>query len=469
MGVIALAQLPVLLDVMAFNIALPSVQAELDLSGDGLNPAVSAYVLAFGGLLLLGGHIADLVGAKRALVIGLAGFALASVLGGSAGDPGLLIAARALQGAFAALLTPSALSLVSTGFPDPRERARAFGIYAAVAAGGGALGLLTGGWLAEALSWRLALYACVPLAALALTGAATLLPGRPGRAGARFDWLGGLLGSAGTAALLYGLDEAGRLHWTAPLPLGLIAVGVLLLGAFLWWQAVASGPLLAPHLTRDRDRAGCVLAMALAGAGMLALLPTLTIWLQYVHGHGPGMTGVMILPVAASAVIAATQVAARLQHRTAPRVLIVSGLVTAAVGLMLLAGIDSGSGYGPHVVPGMLLAGFGTGLAFVPVFATATAGAAPRHSGAASGILLAAQQVGEAIGVVLLTGLITARLNDASEDDHSEALLHGYTDTLWWAAGALLLAALVAGLMVTARPPGAPGASGVNAPRRTAG
>ncbi|MEU9234247.1 MDR family MFS transporter [Streptomyces subrutilus] len=469
LGVIALTQLLVLLDVMGFNLALPSVQSELDLGADGLHPTVGAYVLAFGGLLLLGGHIADLVGAKRALVIGLAGFALVSVLGGSAGDPGVLIAARALQGAFAALLTPAALSFVSTGFPDPRERARAFGIYAAVAAGGGALGLLTGGWLAEALSWRWSLYACVPLAVLALIGAATLLPGRPGRAGARSDRLGVLLGSAGTAALLYGLVEGGRLHWTAPLPLGLIAVGVLLLGAFAWWQTAASGPPLAPHLARGRDRAGCVLAMVLAGVGILALLPTLTIWLQYVHGHGPGMTGVMILPVAASAVVAATQVAARLQHRTAPRVLIVSGLVTAAAGLMLLAGIDSGSGYGPHVVPGMLLTGFGTGLAFVPVFATATAGTAPRHSGAASGIVLAAQQVGEAIGVVLLTGLITTRLENASEDDQSEELLHGYTDTLWWAAGALLLAALVAGLMVTARAPGASGASGVNAPRRAAG
>ncbi|MEU9256630.1 MDR family MFS transporter [Streptomyces sp. NPDC048270] len=465
LGVIALTQLLVLLDVMAFNTALPSVQAELDLSGEGLNPAVSAYVLAFGGLLLLGGHIADLVGAKRALVIGLAGFALASMLGGSAGDPGLLIAARASQGAFAALLTPAALSLVSTGFTDPRERARAFGIYAAVAAGGGALGLLAGGWLAEGLSWRWALYSCVPLAALALTGAATVLPGRPEGAGARFDWLGVLLGCAGTAALLYGLDEAGQLHWTAPLPLGLLAAGVLLLGAFLWWQSVTSGPLWAPRL-RDRDRVGCVLAMVLAGAGILALLPTLTLYLQYVHGYGPGMTGVMILPVAVAAVIAATQVSARLQHRTAPRVLIVSGLVTAAAGMLVLTGIDSGSGYGPQVLPGMLLAGFGTGLAFVPVFATATAGTGPRHSGAASGIVVTAQQLGEAIGVVLLSGLITARLNDASEDDQSEALLHGYTDTLWWAGGALLLAALVAGLMVTARAPGAPG---VNVPRQAAG
>ncbi|MFE3554247.1 MDR family MFS transporter [Streptomyces sp. NPDC059193] len=461
LAVIALTQLLVLLDAMAFNITLPSVLAELGLGGDGLNPAVSAYVLAFGGLLLLGGHIADLVGARRTLLIGLAGFALASALGGSADGPGLLTAARALQGAFAALVTPSALSLVSTGFTDPRERARAFGVYAAVAAGGGAVGLLAGGWLAELLNWRWSQYACVPLAALALTGAATLLPARPRRAGARFDWLGVLLGSAAIAALLLGLGQAEEQGWTAPATLGLLAAGVLLLGTFLWWQTVTSGPLCAPYVARDRDRAGCVLVLVLAGAGTLALLPTLTLYMQYFFGHAQVVAGLMILPVAAAAV-AATQVSARLQHRAAPRVLIVSGLVTAAVGLVLLTGSD----YTLRVLPGMLLAGFGIGLAFVPLFATATAGVAPQHSGAASGIAVTAQQVGEAIGVALLTSLITARFNRASEDGQTEELLHGYTDTLWWSAGALLLAALVAGLMVTAR---APRGSVVNAPRPAAG
>lgn len=459
LGVIALTQLLVLLDVMGFSSALPTVQADLGFAGDGLNP-VTAYALAFAGLLLPGGYLCDLVGAKRTLITGMVGFAVASVLCGSAGDPGLLIAARALQGAFAALLTPSALSLVSTGFTDPRERARAFGIYGAVAAGGGALGLLAGGWLAELASWRMSQYATVPLAALALTGAATLLPGRPPGGGARPDPLGVLLGSAGLAALVYGMDEAGRLGWTTPLALGLLAVGVLLLAAFLWRRTTTSGAPSAGYPGEDRDRLGCVLAMGLTGAGFLALLPTLTGYMQYVFGYAPGMTGVMLLPLAASAVLAATQVSARLQDRTAPRVLIVSGLVTAAAGTLLLAALDSGSAYGPHVVPGMVLAGFGSGLASGPLFATATSGVAPRHSGTASAVVVMAQQVGESIGAALLVTLVSARLADSSEENQSEQLMHGYTDALWWAAGALLLAALVAGLLVRAR---APRTAGVNA------
>ncbi|MFE2323507.1 MFS transporter, partial [Streptomyces sp. NPDC059385] len=452
LGVIALTQLLVLLDVMGFSTVLPTVQSDLGFASDGVNP-VTAYVLAFGGLLLLGGQIADLLGAKRTLIIGLSGFALASVLCGSAGDPVLLITARALQGSFAALLAPSALSLVSTGFTDPRERARAFGIYGAVAAGGGVIGLLSGGWLAEVASWRVSQYISLPLAVIALIGAATLLPGRPPRAGARSDWLGALLGSAGLAALVYGMDEAGRVGWSTPLALGLIAAGVLLLVAFLRRQTAASGTLSAGPFGGNRDRFGSVLVLLLTGVGFLALLPALTTYMQYVFGYAPGMVGVMLLPLAAAAVIAATQVSARLQHRTPPRVLIVSGLVTSAVGLLVLGFVDSGSAYGPHLVPGMVLAGFGSGLAFGPLFATATAGVSPQHAGAASAIVGAAQQVGEAIGVALLVTVISARLSASSEDSRSEDLMHGYTATLWWAAGALLLAALAAGLLIRARAP----------------
>lgn len=454
LAVIALTQLLVLLDATTFNTAIPIVQAELDLHADDLSPAISAYLVAFAGLLLLGGHIADLVGAKRTLVIGLAGFAVASALGGSAGDPGLLIAARAVQGASAALLTPSALSLVATGFTDPRERARAFGIYAAIAAGGGALGLLTGGWLSEALSWRWTQYACMPVAVIALILSIALLPDRPGRTGARFDGLGVLLGSLGPAALVYGLvGEVQQRGWTTPLTLVLLAAGALLLVAFLWWQTRTSSPLLSPYVLQDRNRVGCILVVLLAGIGVLALLPVLSFYLHYVLGYAPTMAGVLILPMVAAAAIGSTQVSARLLHRTAPRVLIVSGLVITAVGLLLLTGLEAGGAYATQVLPGMLLAGFGTGLAFTPVYAGATAAIAPQHSGAASATVITAQQVGEAIGAALLTSLITARLAHASQQDQTQELLRAYTDALWWAVGTLLLAGLIAGLMVTARAP----------------
>lgn len=451
--VIALTQLLVLLDATTFNMAIPIVQAELDLHADDLSPAISAYLVAFAGMLLLGGHIADLVGAKRTLVIGLAGFAVASALGGSAGDPALLIAARALQGASAALLTPSALSLVATGFTDPKERARAFGIYAAITAGGGALGLLTGGWLSETLSWRWTQYACIPFAVIALILTNALLPDRPGRTGARFDGPGVLLGSLGLAALVYGLGDAQQRGWTTPLPLVLLAAGTLLLVAFLWWQTRTSSPLLSPYVLQDRNRVGCILVVLLAGIGVLSLLPVLSFYLHYVLGYAPAMAGVLILPMVAAAVIGSTQVSARLLHRTAPRFLIVSGLVITAVGLLLLTGLEAGGAYPIQVLPGMLLAGFGTGLAFTPVFATATAAIAPQHSGAASATVITAQQVGEAIGTALLTSFMTARLAHASPDDQAQELLRGYADGLWWEVGTLLLAGLIAGLMVTARAP----------------
>ncbi|WP_395511604.1 MDR family MFS transporter [Streptomyces racemochromogenes] len=459
LGVIALTQLLVLLDVMGFSTALPTIQADLGFADDGFD-AVTAYAVAFAALLLPGGYVCDRVGAKRALITGLAGFALASALCGAAGDPGLLIAARALQGGFAAMLTPAALSSVSTGFSDPKERARAFGVYGAVAAGGGALGLLAGGWLAELVSWRMSQFATVPLAALAVTGAATLLPGLPRGAGARFDPLGVPAGSAGAAALAYGMDEGGRLGWTTPLALGLVAAGVLLLAAFLWRLAATAGAPSAGYPGGRRDRVGCALVVVLTGAGFLALLPTLSVHMQYVSGSTPGMTGVMILPLAVAAAIAATQVSARLQDRLAPGVLIASGLVTAAAGTLLLAGVDSGSAYGPRILPGMLLAGFGGGLAYGPLFATATAGVAERRSGAVSAAVVMAQTVGESIGAALLVTLIGARLADSSEETQSEQLLHGYSDTLWWAGGALLLAALAAGSLIRAR---APRASGTDA------
>ncbi|MEU9304523.1 MDR family MFS transporter [Streptomyces sp. NPDC048269] len=454
LAVIALAQLMVLLEATTFNMAVPAVQADLNLPASGLGSMFKAYVFAFGGLVLLGGHLADLVGRKLLFIIGLAGYAAASALGGSAGDSGMLVWARALQGVFGALLTPSALALVATGFTDPKERGRAFGIYASIAGGGSALGLLTGGWLVELLGWRSAQYAVVPLALIALVGALTLVHDRPGRAGARFDGLGVLLGTGGLAALTYGLTEAEPRGWTDPLVLALLVGGVVLVGAFLWWQTRMAGPRTSPYGgVTARDRIGCILALFLAGVGIVASFPPLTFYLQSVLGYAPAMTGVSFLPMVAAIVIGSTQVSARLLHRTAPRVLIVAGLVTTALGLLLLTGLKTEGAYATHVLPGMLLTGFGIGLALMPVYATATAGVVPQASGATSATLTMAQYVGGAIGSALLSSVVVARLRDSSwpSGPIAGALLRGYVSTLWWAGGALLLAGLIAGLMITAR------------------
>ncbi|MFG2982226.1 MDR family MFS transporter [Streptomyces sp. NPDC048258] len=452
--VIALAQLMVLLEATTFNMAVPSIQADLHLPASGLGPLFKAYVFAFGGLVLLGGHLADLVGRKLLFVVGLVGCAAASALGGSAGDSGMLLWARALQGVFGALLTPSALALVATGFTDPKERGRAFGIYAAIAGGGSALGLLTGGWLVELLDWRLSQYAVVPLALIALVGAFTLVHDRPGRTGARFDVLGVLLGTGGLAALTYGLTEAEPRGWTDPLVLVLLVGGVGLLAAFLWWQTRTSSPRPSPYGgVTARDRIGCILVLFLAGVGIVASYPPLTFYLQSVLGYAPALSGVAFLPMVAAIVIGSTQVSARLLPRVAPRVLIVAGLVTTALGLLLLTGLKADGAYATHVLPGMLLTGFGIGLALMPVFATATAGIVPQASGATSATLTMAQYVGGAIGSALLSSVLVTRLRDSSwpSGPITGALLRGYVSTLWWAVGALLLAGLIAGLMITAR------------------
>ncbi|MFA7766046.1 MFS transporter [Streptomyces sp. NRRL S-448] len=449
LAVLVLTQLLVLVEAAQFNLLGPRIHAEFGLSADVLGPLFSAYLIAFGGLLLLGGHLVDLLGARRMLVTGLIGCAAAALLGGAAGGSGLLITSRALQGAFAALLVPAALSLVATGFTGPRERGRAFGIYAAVAAGGGALGVFTGGWLAETLDWRWALWSVVPLAVLALIGALTLLPDRPGRTGARFDGPGALLGTAGSAALTYGLAEVETVGWNAALSLVLIVGGIALLAAFLWWQTRTSGPLLPAYVLADRSRLASLLVLLCTGVAVVAILPALGFFAQQIRGEGPGVSGATHLPLAAAALVAATQVSARLLPRLAPRVLILPGLVVTALGLALLAGVGGAATYATGVLPGMLITGVGLGLALVPLYATATAGVAPQHAGAASAALGAAHHLGQSIGGVVLGTVLMSRMNQVSDDtDVFARLLDSYTTTLWCAVGALLLAALPAALLI---------------------
>ncbi|QES57555.1 hypothetical protein DEJ51_28005 [Streptomyces venezuelae] len=447
LAVLALTQLLVLVEAAQFSLLGPQIHADLGI--DHLGAVFTAHLVALAGLLLLGGHLADLFGARRMLVAGLIGFAAAAAFGGAAAGTGPLIAARVLQGASAALLVPAALSLVATGFTDPKERGRAFGIYAAVAAGGGALGVFTGGWLAETLDWRWALWSVVPLAVLALIGTLTLLPGRPGRTGARFDGLGVLLGTAGSAILACGLAEAP--DWGVVQTLVVVAGGLALLAAFLWWQRRTSGPLLPAYVLADRSRLGSLLAVLVTGFAVVALLPALGFFAQQIRGEGPGATGTAHLPLAAAALVAATQVSARLLPRVAPRALLLPGLAVTALGLALLAGVGGAATYATGVLPGMLLTGFGLGLALVPLYAIGTAGVAPHHAGAASGALGAAQYLGQAIGGAVLGAVLTSRLRQISEDtDVFARLLDSYTTTLWCAAGAVLLAALPAVLLISA-------------------
>ncbi|GGJ30868.1 MFS transporter [Streptomyces brasiliensis] len=461
--IIALAQLMVVLDATIVNIALPSAQHDLHMSDGNRQWVITAYTLAFGGLLLLGGRIADLAGRKRTFVVGLIGFAAASALGGAATGPGMLFGARALQGAFAAVLAPSALSLLTTTFTDPRERGKAFGIYGALAGSGSAIGFIVGGLLTQYLNWRWCLYVNVPIAVVAVVGAFALLRDRPGTPGARLDVPGVVLGCGGLVAIVYGFSEAEPRGWTDPLVLALFVGGVVLLAAFVWWQNRASVPLLPLRVVRDRNRAGSFLTMALAVIGMFGLFLFMTYYLQVVLGYSPLKTGLAFLPLTAAIVVGSTQISARLLQRAAPRMLMVPGMVLAACGMLLLTRMTVDSSYTSEILPALILMGLGMGLTFMPVFATATAGVAPQDSGVTSATVNTAQQVGGSIGTALLntiattssTAYITAHLHNPAQKATvvPAGVVHGYTVAIWWAAGVMLLAGLVAGLMVTQKAP----------------
>lgn len=449
--VAVLAQLMVVLEATVFTVALPELQRDLGLGGPG--PFFTVYAVALGGLLLLGGHLVDLVGRRRMMIIGLAGFVAACALGGASGGSGeVLVAARVLQGVFGALVTPAGLAMVAGGFTDPKERGKAFGIYAAFVGGGSALALFVSGMLVGSLAWEAALYTAVPVAVIALICALTLPHDRPAPGGARFDVPGVLLGSGAVAALVYGFGESESQGWDSPVALISVAVGVVLLPVFLWWQTRTRHPLLPPYVLQDRNRAGSLLALVLAGAALLVQFVSVSIYVQYVLGSAPSWTGLLFLPMFAAVVIGSTQISGRLLHRTAPNVLIAAGLVLTAAGLLLLAGLEVDGAYEVDVLPGMILIGLGTGLALAPVLATATAGIAPRHIGAVSAAVLTVQELGEAIGGTVLGAVFASLPQGGAQDSMSEYLVDGYTTTLWWAFGAVLLAALIGGLMVNARP-----------------
>ncbi|MFF2061743.1 MFS transporter [Streptomyces sp. NPDC058200] len=471
LAVIATAQLMVVLDATIVNIALPSAQRELGLTNGNRQWVITAYTLAFGGLLLLGGRIADLVGRKRTFIIGLIGFAAASSIGGASSGPAMLFAARALQGVFAALLAPSALSLLTTTFTSGNDRAKAFGIFSAIAGGGSAIGLLLGGVLTEYLSWRWCLYVNVPIAVIAVIGAFTLLSDRAGTRGAHLDIPGVILGCGGLVAIVYGLSEAQSDSWTAPLVLGLLFGGIALLCAFTWWQTRSPAPLLPLRIVRDRNRGGSVLIMCLTTIGLFGAFLFMTYFLQNILGYSPLRTGLAFLPLSAAIIIGATQISARLLPRVGPRFLLTPGLLLAAGGLYSLTFIDTHSSYPAHILPGTTLLGLGLGLTFMPAIATGTSGVPPKDAGVTSATVNTAQQVGGSIGTALLNTIATtttsaylaAHLAEAARKGGltpaekanivNTGTVHGFTVAIAWAAVILVVAAVIAAVLVTAGSP----------------
>jgi EmrB/QacA subfamily drug resistance transporter len=453
----ALAQLMIALDATIMNIALPSAQRTLGFSDANRQWVITAYALAFGGLLLLGGRIADRYGRRRAFLIGLAGFAAASALGGAAPSPGMLIAARALQGAFAAVLAPTVLSALAVTFTQPRERAKAFAVFGAIAGSGGALGLVLGGVLTDSLGWRWCLYVNLPIAVVAATGGALLLGGHAGHR-PRLDVPGALLATGGMVALVYAAGQASTRGWDSAGVLGPLAAGVALLALFTGVEARVNDPLVPLRVLRERTRAGAYLSVAFAVAGMLGLFLFLTYYLQVVLGYSPVETGLAFLPLSA-AVFLGSQIIARLQPHLPPRTLIVPGLAVAAVAMFLLTRLTVDAAYATAVLPAEILLGVGMGCVFVPAISAATQRIDRREMGVASAVVNASMQLGGAIGIALLNTMAgRATLRYLASHPHtalvnSQALVHGYTIAAGWACGILAAGAVLAAVLITAPAP----------------
>jgi EmrB/QacA subfamily drug resistance transporter len=454
LAVVGLAQLMVVLDATIVNIALPSAQHALGFSNADRQWVVTAYSLAFGGLLLLGGRLSDLVGRRRMLIIGLAGFAAASALGGASTGFAMLATGRAIQGAFGALLAPASLSTLTVTFSDPVERSKAFGVYGAIAGAGGAVGLLLGGILTEYLSWRWCLYVNVILALVAVIGAVRLLGGQPRDPNVRLDPAGTVLVVAGLVALVYGFSEADTKGWGAPITLALLIAAVVLLAAFVFTERRVQHPLLPLRIVLDRFRGGSYLAILLSAMGLFGLFLFLTYYLQLLLRYSPITTGLAFLPFVGALVVASTAASALLP-RLGPRILIPAGLLIAACGLVILAWkLGLHTSYAAWILPGLVVMGLGLGLVFGCALNTATYGAAPADAGVASAMVNTNQQVGGSIGTALLN-TIAASAFSSYLLSHGRgplvaagAAVHSYVVAFWVSAGIFAGAAVVCAIVL---------------------
>ena len=449
---IAVAQLMIALDATIVSIALPSAQAALGASDADRQWVVTAYTLAFGGLLLLGGRIADYLGRKRAFMIGLAGFALASLAGGAAPNFAALVAARAAQGAFAALLAPTALALLATSFTEARERATAFAVYGSIAGSGAAIGMLLGGALTQYLSWRWCLYVNLPVAIVAAIGAWIVLPASSDRGRPSLDVPGVVLAGAGLVSLVYGTTEAVRSGWSSATVIALLAASAVLLVLFVLREARTPSPLLPLRIVTDRNRGGAYLAVGLALAGMFGAYLFLTYDFQVVLHYTPLQAGLAFLPITVASQAGSWLIARRLMPLTPPRALMAPGALVAAAGLVLLTQLHAGSSFVSVVLPAELLLGLGLSTAMVPAFSVATHGVDPREAGVASATVNAAQQVGASLGVAVLN-TIAATATAAYLGPRTEAVLHGFAQATGWGAAIMVLSAVVAALLVRAPRP----------------
>ncbi|SHE89052.1 drug resistance transporter, EmrB/QacA subfamily [Ferrithrix thermotolerans DSM 19514] len=459
LAVVAIAQLMVVLDATVVNIALPSAQKALAFSNADRQWIVTGYALSFGSLLLLGGRIADLFGRKITFIVGLFGFAIASAVGGASTGFPMLVTARAVQGAFGALLAPAALSLLTTTFTSSEERGKAFGIYGAIAGAGGAIGLLLGGFLTEYLSWRWSLYVNLIFAVAAAIGGIVFLTKDHHEEKPKLDIPGVALASAAMFSIVYGFSHAETTSWSNSITVGFLVAAAVLLVAFIFTETKVDHPLLPMRVVLDRNRGGAYLSVFIASVGMFGVFLFLTYYLQETLGYSPVKTGLAFIPMIALLVVVATASTAKLLPKFGPKYLVALGMFVAAGGMLMLSRVSISSSYTGVVLPALLILGAGLGGVMAPSMNTATAGVSAADAGVASATVNTSQQIGGSIGTALLNTLAasagTAFLAGKvlSRQVLAEAAVHSYITAFRWSALVFAIGGVLAALLLK---PGAP-------------
>ena len=445
-------QFMVVLDIAIVNVALPSIQKDLGFSERNLQWVVSAYALLFGGLLLLGGRVADLLGRRRLFIGGLVVFTAASLTSGLAWSEGVLIGARALQGFGAALITPAALSILTTTFTEGKERNTALGAWGAVGAFGAVAGVLLGGVLTSALSWHWIFYVNVPVGILGLVLAPLFLTESRDAHAKSFDVPGAVLVTSGLVTLVYAITQANNYGWGSLATIGLFASAVALLAAFVGWELRTPEPLMRFGILRLRTVSGANVAGLVMGTAMFGMFLMLTLYMQQVLHYSAMKTGVAYLAVAATAIVWSA-LAAQLVTRVGVKPVLVAGMTALSAGLLYFTQVSVGGTYLGDLLPGFLLISIGIGFSFVPISIAALAGVQPAEAGLASGLINTSQQVGGALGIAALTSIATSTTNTkiSSGSALPMALTDGFQAAFYGAAGVAILGILVALFVVRRR------------------
>ncbi|MGC0417454.1 MFS transporter [Embleya sp. AB8] len=448
--VISLATLMIVLDATIVNIALPSAQQDLGMSDANRHWVITAYALAFGGLLLVGGRVCGVLGHRRSFAVGLLGFAVSSAVGGAAQNLGTLVGARAAQGVFAALLAPAALSLLTLTFTGAVERGRAFGVFAAVGAGGAALGVVAGGLLTEYADWRWCLYINIPMALLALAGTPLILRDEPGGSLRTLDVPGVVSSTGGLVAMVYAFTQAEPRGWGDSLVVLLLVGGLLLLVLFVFVQTKAKNPLMPLHIVLHRVRGAAFVSVWVMFVSIYGFYLFMSYYSQTILGYSPVKTGLSLLVNAVATIVGSMLIAAKLSGRVAPRLLIVFSLIFGAIGLLILTRLtaDSSHVFVAYLVPAQILTGLGLGCLLAVATNLAMVDVGWHEAGIASAAYNAVQQVGAALGTALFNSIQTS-VTSSYLDDHGNGetavrsgVVHGYTVALWVAFGVLALGAL---------------------------